>query len=356
MENKMPSTEATESIRESAPVTPQFGGVPAGLDMNSPEAQQALTEYGRTAGYIKSGIMGAAAGATAGQGAAHPLTAFIQGMGAGVQMNAQLYEQKKAQIQSVVDATPFASTHPELAAPGKPYELLGGMPTALAMKVLQQAAIDTNKVLQEHKAKSEEMALGAEMERRNKLFEMSLKGKDPMSIKDRVELADKFINLPPVKDYTLAKSAYETIINSEPGIGDKVAVIKFAQMLNPSVRVNDQTMDSLDASGTFDKFTHDAWLKAKTGAILAPQERAKLIKEAGKIYAQRRNDYHAVTDKVTEDAIDNGFNPKDIIIDKPINVETIQLKDGRWAKAQVVGLDANGRKQYRIISGTEEGI
>lgn len=153
MENKMPSTEANEAVNKSAPVTPQFGGVPAGLDMNSPEAQQALTEYGRTAGYVKSGILGAAAGATAGQGATHPLTAFIQGMGAGVQMNAQLYEQKKAQIQSVIDATPFASTHPELASPGKPYELLGGMPTALAMKVLQQAAIDTHKVITESQAR-----------------------------------------------------------------------------------------------------------------------------------------------------------------------------------------------------------
>ena len=151
---KMPGTEAKEAVEKSAPVTPQFGGVPGGLDMGNPAAQQALNEYGRSAGYIaRSGIMGAAAGATAGQNAAHPLTAFIQGMGAGVQMNAQLYEQKRAQIQSVVDATPFASTHPELAAPGKPYELLGGMPTALAMKVLQQAAIDTHKVITESQAR-----------------------------------------------------------------------------------------------------------------------------------------------------------------------------------------------------------
>lgn len=328
MENKMPSTEATESIQKSAPVTPQFGGVPAGLDMNSPEAQQALTEYGRTAGYVKSGIMGAAAGATAGQGAAHPLTAFIQGMGAGVQMNAQLYEQKKAQIQSVVDATPFASTHPELAAPGKPYELLGGMPTALAMKVLQQAAIDTNKVLQEHKAKSEEMTLGAELERRNKLFETSLKGKDPMSIKDQIDLRKSFEGIEAVKQYQVTAPAYEMIINSEPGIGDKVAVIKFAQMLNPTVRVNDATMDSMDASGTLDKFTADAWRKAKTGAILGPEERKKLINEATKIYNQRSRDFHDVAAVIREQASKEGFNPAHIVNESPIEIVERLDKNG----------------------------
>ena len=196
------------------------------------------------------------------------------------------------------------------------------------MKVLQQAAIDTNKVLQEHKAKSEEMALGAELERRNKLFETSLKGKDPMSIKDQIDLRKSFEGIEAVKQYQVTAPAYEMIINSEPGIGDKVAVIKFAQMLNPTVRVNDATMDSMDASGTLDKFTADAWRKAKTGAILGPEERKKLINEATKIYNQRSRDFHDVAAVIREQASKEGFNPAHIVNESPIEIVERLDKNG----------------------------
>ena len=96
-------------------------------------------------------------------------------------------------------------------------------------------------------------------------------------------------------------------------------------MLNPTVRVNDATMDSMDASGTLDKFTADAWRKAKTGAILGPDERRKLISEATKIYNQRSRDFHEIASVVREQASSEGFNPAHIVSESPI--ETVERFD-----------------------------
>lgn len=307
---------------ESVPVAPGIGGVPAGLDPSSPDAQKALSDYGRSAGYIgKSLATGMAQGTQAAQGATNPLSAFMQGMSAGLQAPAQVFQAKRNQIQSAFEATPFGVTHAQLIKDHPELSILAGMPTGLAMPAIATIAIQSAKVYEETKAAK---SLKAE-DFKYKQAEIGLKGKDPMSIKDQIDLRKNFEGIEAVKQYQIAAPSYEMIINSEPGIGDKVAVIKFAQMLNPTVRVNDQTMDSMDASGTLDKFTADAWRKAKTGAILGPEERSKLIKEATKIYNQRSRDFHEVASVVREQASNEGFNPAHIVNESPI--ETVERLD-----------------------------
>lgn len=331
MADKMIGNEAAEQAEGAAPPVTGVGDISTGMNGQDPAVQSKINDIMklRAGDYGKSAVMGAAAGAQAGQGAGSPLNAFIQGMAAGLQAPAQIYQAKREQVQSVLDATPFGVTHPEIAKqPG--YSILAGLPTKLALQAVSQIAQDSAKVARQGEQDRETKKLDFML----KQTELGLRGKDPMSIKDQIDLRKSFEGIEAVKQYQVAAPAYEMIINSEAGIGDKVAVIKFAQMLNPTVRVNESTMDSMDASGTFDKFTSDAWRKAKEGTELGPEERRKLISEATKIYNQRSRDFHEVASVVREQAIEEGFNPAHIVNESPVEIVERLDKNGNRVMLQ----------------------
>lgn len=316
---KMIQNEA-EDTANSVPVTSM---VSPGLDPKDPAAIEAMNNSLRLRGrdVLRAGVMGAAAGSQVGQQAGDPRSAFIQGMAAGMGATDTIFKERRQELQTAADIVPFGSTHPEIVNSNPAYAIFKGIPTKLALQAIQQIGVDAAKIQAESNARMAEK----KEDFKYKQMEIGLKGKDPMSLKDQLDLRKNFEGIDAVKQYQVTAPAYEMIINSDPGIGDKVAVIKFAQMLNPTVRVNDATMDSMDASGTLDKFTADAWRKAKTGAILGPDERRKLISEATKIYNQRSRDFHEVASVVREQASAEGFNPAHIVSESPI--ETVERFD-----------------------------
>jgi hypothetical protein len=137
----------------------------AGLSSKDPEAQAKMREAMKMRGmdYARAGIMGAAAGGQAGAQTMNPLAAFVQGMAAGLQAPAQIYEQKRQQAQSVYDATPFGATHPEVVKDER-YSVLAGLPTGIAVKVIGAIAQDAAKVALESQAEQEKMKAAKELE------------------------------------------------------------------------------------------------------------------------------------------------------------------------------------------------
>ena len=147
-----------DESNEAVMATPSVTGVTpaAGLSSDNPEAQARMREAMKMRGmdYARAGIMGAAAGGQAGAQTMNPLAAFVQGMAAGLQAPAQIYEQKRQQAQSVYDATPFGATHPEVVKDER-YSVLAGLPTGIAVKVIGAIAQDSVKIAAEAKKEEE---------------------------------------------------------------------------------------------------------------------------------------------------------------------------------------------------------
>lgn len=329
--------EAVEAVG-AAPVVPNIAPAP-GLSVNDPEAQARMQEAMKLSGrdYARVGIMGAAAGAQAGQGAMNPLAAFIQGAAMGLQAPAQIYNEKRKQIQSTIDATPFGVTHPEIAADG-PYKILAGLPTAIALEVIGGIAKDTAKVNEENKAKEGQMFKQQEIDQQNKLFDMRLKTKDPLSIKDQIGLAKDFEGLATVKDYQIVKPAYEAIIGATGPAGDKTMLVNFARLLSPTIRVNEGTMETVDVSSLLDKNTAGLWAKAARGEDLQPGERAIIRKEATRLYNLKEKDFTETSHLWKEKAAEAGFDPRVI--------------SGSFGKA-IPKIDPETNETIYVVKGTD---
>lgn len=329
--------EAVEAVG-AAPVVPNIAPAP-GLSVNDPEAQARMQEAMKLSGrdYARVGIMGAAAGAQAGQGTMNPLSAFIQGAAMGLQAPAQIYNEKRKQIQSTIDATPFGVTHPEIAADG-PYKILSGLPTAIALEVIGGIAKDTAKVNEENRAKESQMFKQQEIDQQNKLFDMRMKTKDPLSIKDQIGLAKDFEGLTAVKDYQIVKPAYEAIIGATGPAGDKTMLVNFARLLSPTIRVNEGTMETVDVSSLFDKKTAGLWAKAARGEDLQPEERAIIRKEATRLYNLKEKDFTEISHLWKEKAAEAGFDPRVI--------------SGSFGKA-IPKIDPETNETIYVVKGTD---
>ena len=148
-------TNSNDSVNNAAPVNNGPVNVAAGLGPNDPSGQGALADLQRQrSGFgfaAQSALMGAGQAAGATQNATNPLSAFLQGAAIGMQAPAQMYAQKRDQIQSTIDATPFGITHPDVAK-DPAYSILAGVPTALALQLLAKSAVDTAHVMAQSKA------------------------------------------------------------------------------------------------------------------------------------------------------------------------------------------------------------
>ena len=316
---------------ESVPVAPGIGGVPAGLDPSSPDAQKALADYGRSAGYIgKSLATGMAQGTQAAQGATNPLSAFMQGMAAGLQAPAQVFQAKRNQIQSAFEATPFGVTHAQLIKDHPELSILAGMPTGLAMPAIATIAVQSAKVYEETEAKKKEYILQGSIERQNKLFEATLKGKDPTDFKGQIEIGKSFQGLDPVVKYNALLQPYQSIMSAEANaplnadgtknlaVADKQMMVGFMRIVAPQIRVTEGSSQLLDASSGLDKATVGWWNKVANGQTLQVEERRAIKAAAVGEFARVQKPYHETLTFWSSNLAKNGGDPEMLTATKEI--------------------------------------
>lgn len=308
MENK----EAKENILENTNATTPIEPV-GGLSPNDDYAQKALEELADSrnsfGNILKTGIMSAAAGAKAGEQAASPLSAFLQGTAAGLQIPQMLYQEKLKEIQSSLDAAPFGATHPEIVNSGEGYKHLSGLPTKIALDIVKQIAIDTAKITktaeEERKTKQEEFKYQASL----KMLEEQMKSKQTASAKDHLDLLKSFQSIEEVQDFNNVKPFYDNIKTAgKDAAGDKVLLFSFARLVNPTIRVNEATMDILEPSSVFDKMTLGLWNKVTRGTSLTEDERNLIKNEATKIYLNKKRRYDDVFNNFLEIANKNNYD------------------------------------------------
>lgn len=120
--------------------------IPTGYSINNPKVQAAMQDYISSPAYLlTSALGGGGAGAAAAQGSLNPVAAMLQGFRAGISVPSQVYEMKKQQLQSTLDATPLAQVLPDLA---QRYPVFAGMPSKIALESIQQIANDVRQVRQ----------------------------------------------------------------------------------------------------------------------------------------------------------------------------------------------------------------
>lgn len=327
--------ESNKAVEGAAPVS---GGIPP----NDPMAMEALTNLEKSRGSYssmgRSALMGAGMGAQAAQGAMNPLTAFLQGASAGLQAPAQVFAQKQAQVKSTLDAVPFGVRFPELAAQPA-YRALAGMPSAIALETVRGIAQDTAKIVEERKSRTQAIGEQGAEDRANKLWEMSIKGKDPAKYEDISAMAKDFRSLEPVQQFQLAKVAKEMIYQApDDGAGDIMIMANYARMLNPQTRFSESNLDATDISSYVDKYTKGLYDKVISGKKLQADERMKIKAAALKAFNIRKNEYMQVANLWEEKATELGMDADFIVSDKgweqkSIGGKTVMarpLPNGKW--------------------------
>lgn len=310
-------TNMNDIASEQAGSIPAVTGidVPTGLSGSDPAVQSKINDIMklRAGDYGRSAVMGAAAGAQAGQGAGSPLNAFIQGMAAGLQAPAQIYQAKKAQVQSVLDATPFSATHPEIAKqPG--YNILASLPTKIALQAISQIAQDGAKVARESEARMAE-----------EKYKKILEGMSPkIDYKSEQDMAADFNKLPEVAEYKAVKSAHNQIATAQLKIWDdksktylpnpagQLAVVSgYIKLLNPQARFTEGTLSAADVGSDVDKYTIDLYNRIKNGDVAGEDEVKRIQGAARAKYKEVTRNYRKIADiwadKADERGLDSNF-------------------------------------------------
>jgi hypothetical protein len=300
---------AAKAVKSAAPV------VSGGVSSRDPEIQAKLAEMSRikTGDVFRTGLMGAAAGAQAGQGMTNPLAAFVQGAAMGLQVPAQIYEQKQKQIQSVVGATPFGVIVPEAQNPDSPYNILAGLPYDLAVKAIEGIARDTAKLRIEGEQSRAASYIISDAEAQNYSGLLAAAGINltPNAIKslrkddvreflklrgvpggegefDKIRpLKDDFDSTAPVKEYNQIKSSVGTInrlagkVERGEPLNDQEQVLLAREFLN----AQSSTGGGRASAEMFDLISNRGWAAQLKDALdgkpinLSP-EQAKAIKTA----------------------------------------------------------------------------
>ena len=146
--------------------------IPSGMSQNSEDAAEALNNAVMQKNLLMGkapdmpsalgmGFMGGAAGAQAAQGTTNPFAAAIQGVAAGMQVNAAIWKQRRAELQNALDAAPALQTMPDVVnKPG--YEIFKGLPTKIvqqAIAAIGQDAIRLKMQAEEQRKTNEEKAM-----------------------------------------------------------------------------------------------------------------------------------------------------------------------------------------------------
>lgn len=331
---------------------------PAGVSPGSDAENNAFANLEKSRGGWKMGVqsalMGAAMGGKAAEGALSPLAAFVQGAAAGMQAPAMIYQQKREQIQSALDASPFGVTHPGMMKnpDGSPsvWATFSGIPTAIMMKAIPEMATEIMKVHSESAAIQQR---GVE-ERRNLLFQAALKGKDPTNIKDQLEVSKVFQTLDPVVKYNALLQPYQSVMSAESNaplnddgtknlaMADKQMMVGFMRMIAPQIRVNESSTEMLDISSGLDKATVQAWNKIANGQTLTVSERNAIKSAAVGEFSRVQKPYHDVLTHWSQKLAESGGDPESLTATKELTTKYINgiavlgymLKDGSFAPVE----------------------
>lgn len=320
-EEKMPSTVANEQNMSTNAL-----GFGAGLMPNDPDAKARLAEMQRvkTGDIFNTGIQGAALGMQAAQGQTNPLAAVVQAYAAGMQAPAQMYQAKQKQIESAIGAMPFGTVVPEAMDKNSPFNILAGMPYELASKAIAGIA----QKVAEAKVQGDMAAKNAELANAKKLAEDKLLTPDK-----QVAVANDFNKMPQVQDFRKIDREYNIIKSMPNDIPGHTAILaKYVQMLSPTARLNESTMQLSDPSGVIDQFTKDMIMKIKGQGLMGPEERAKIERVAGIMHSDAESKYAQ-----TKNAYLNTF--KDTNLDFRLLGEEPQTftKDGQTITGYLIG-------------------
>ena len=293
-------------------------------------AVEALTNLEKSRGsygsMAQSALMGAGLGAKASQGAMNPLTAFLQGAAAGLQAPAQVFAQKQAQVKSTLDAIPFGVRFPELAKLPA-YSALAGMPSAIALETVQGIARDTARVQAE-----------GEQNRKTKEYEMkwqSVKEAAQAGIiapDKQISLAQDYQKNPDVINFAKIDGEYATIKSMPNDIPGHTAILaKYIQLLAPTARLNESTMEVTDPSGTIDKWTKDMVAKVKGQGLMGADERAKIERVAEIMHSRLEAKKALYKSEFLENLKDTNFRPG-LVGEQPKTF----IKDGMTIKGYLI--------------------
>ncbi len=324
--------ETVLNTNATTPIEP-IGGLPP----NDSASMSAIMEAAKNKNFvndiIQPTLMSMATGAKAGEQAASPFSAFLQGAMAGLQIPQALYQQKLSEIQSTLEAAPFGVTHPEIVNQGDGYKLLAGLPTKIALDIVKQIAVDTTKITKTAEEERKTQKERFENEKQLKQMEDILKAKSPQSLKDQIDIIKQFESLDYVKNFREIEPFYNDLITaSNDALGDKTRLVSFAKMIAPTARVSEETMHTFDPSSVLGKFAQ-LWPKVVRGEELSPEERDKIRKQAMKIYIDRKQYYDYMKNKFAEKAVDYGFDAS--MLDNPKKIKSVVMTDGRVLKGYI---------------------
>jgi len=286
--------------------------IPRGVKSDDPGAQKAMQEAMKIRGMdvFKAGIMGAGAGAQAGQGALSPLSAFVQGAAAGLQIPSQLYAAKQKQIQSTIDATPFGITHPDIVKEPA-FANLAGLPTALALETIKGIATETAKI----KAQSD-------AEERKMLLERKAPTRD---FKSEQDMALDFNKLPEVSEYKGVRSAYRQMnsaplkIRGEGGTlkpnpaGQMALMSGYIKMMFPQARQNEGTLSLAEVGSLADQNTVQLFKRIVDGTLLDDGEVNKLMAAARAKNKSVTKQYQPIAELWGDRAEERNFNSEFVL-------------------------------------------
>lgn len=306
---------ANEMINESVDNASQ-GVVPTptalGLPSNDPAAIEAMNGAIRLSGrdYARIALQSAGAGVRAGQGQINPTTAFLEGAAMGVQIPAQVYQEKQAQMKSQIDATPFGVVVPDAKnIPG--LQAFVGLPYGLVAPAIQQIAVESVKAFQQ-----------GEFEKQKKELEMKGPTRD---FKSEQDMALDFNKLPEVQEYKGVRSAYRQMnsapltIKNEKGeiipnpAGQMALMSGYVKMMFPQARQNEGTLSLAEVGSLVDQNTLQLFQKAMTGSLVDKAEVNKLMAAARAKNKSVTKQYQNIADIWGDTAEERGFNSEFVL-------------------------------------------
>jgi len=379
--------EAAESAMEAAPSVPSIMPSP-GLASNDPAVQEKMQNALKMRGldYVRSGITGAALGGQAAAGQTNPLAAFVQGMAAGLQAPAQIYEQRRQEVQSAFEAAPFGATHPDIAK-DPIYSALAGLPTGIALKVIGGIAQESAKIAMEGaEARKTEAAKGRVTSESAPGYAKLIKdatgrsidpeilvGLDEKELKeyaqmggvdmskvydDESKLRNEFIGQIKAENFTTIRDQYMNLedaskVGTAPS--DMKMIFSYMKMLDPNSIVRESEYATAQNAAGIPQRIIVQYNKALDGQSLSPQQRSEFLAEARDIWKRKTKTFKATVDTYRELAKNSGFNPSKVVTNIGNVLAYTDPKDPRYIPMETAPIPQAERKEGDVFTERENG-
>jgi hypothetical protein len=144
---------------------------------------------------------------------------------------------------------------------------------------------------------------------------------------DVYKMRDDFLALPAVKNFGIASTSYEAMLNSEPGAaGDLTVIANFVRMNDPNSVVMPGEALTVQNSGGLDAQVRQQLNNWIGQGQMPPDKRAALISQAGKVYKVHEGAYRNAEKQFQEGATRARVNPADVTMGGPRAVPTASLE------------------------------